>query len=372
MTQAFALFLDAYRDLNSRKLFWIVLILSTIVAASFGALGLTSNGVEVFAWKIPSEYLNNQWITPADFYNFIFDFYGIGFWLTWVATILALVSTGGLFPDFLAAGAVDLYLSKPIGRLRLFATKYVFGLLFVAVQIVCFCTACFLVIGIRGSVWEPGLFMAVPLVVLFFSYIFCVCVLLGVWTRSTIAAVMLTLLFWVGVWGVHKAEVSFLAFKIISENHAARVDRQISATQEMLAHAQQSAATQPTTRATRSAELLEADLQEEQTERAGISTAFGTVHEFLYAAMLVLPKTNDTIDMLDRKLIDFAHLQRVAHAQDQNSDNNPDSFGGNREDSKAFNAELRKRTGTWAIGTSLIFEAVVLGLAAWIFCRRDY
>ena len=34
---------------------------------------------------------------------------------------------------------------------------------------------------------------AVPLVVCFFSYLFSVCVLLGVWTRSTVAAILLTI-----------------------------------------------------------------------------------------------------------------------------------------------------------------------------------
>jgi hypothetical protein len=31
-----------------------------------------------------------------------------------------------------------------------------------------------------------------------------------------------------------------------------------------------------------------------------------------------------------------------------------------------------QRTATWTLGTSIGFEAVVLSLAAWLFCRRDY
>ena len=30
------------------------------------------------------------------------------------------------------------------------------------------------------------------------------------------------------------------------------------------------------------------------------------------------------------------------------------------------------RSTLWIIGSSLLFEAAVLGVAAWIFCRRDY
>jgi hypothetical protein len=33
---------------------------------------------------------------------------------------------------------------------------------------------------------------------------------------------------------------------------------------------------------------------------------------------------------------------------------------------------LRQRSAGWILGTSCGFEAVVLGLSAWLFCRRDY
>ncbi len=183
MSQTLALIWDAYRDLNSRRMFWIVLILSTLVAGSFAAIGLTSTGFKIFYWELHSPILNSKEMAPGDFYKSIFLNYGIGFWLTWLATVLALISTASLFPDFLAGGAVDLYLSKPISRLRLFLTKYLCGLLFVALQIGCFCAASFAVIGLRGRAWEPGIFLAVPIVLLFFSYLFCFCVLIGVWTH---------------------------------------------------------------------------------------------------------------------------------------------------------------------------------------------
>jgi ABC-type transport system involved in multi-copper enzyme maturation permease subunit len=371
MNQTLALFLDAYRDLNSRKLFWIVLILSALVAGSFALVGLTPTGFQIMKWNIPSEYLNSGYISPADFYNVIFDWYGIGLWLTWAATILALVSTGGLFPDFIATGAVDLYLSKPISRLRLFVTKYLFGLLFVAVQIVCFCGASFLVIGFRGGVWEPGLFIAVPLVVLFFSYLFCVCVFLGVWTRSTIAAVLLTILFWLALWGVHKTENVLLMFKISAENQVARQDRQIDNTQKALAHARTVASTRPTTRYSEEVKSLESQLERQQENRGSVPSALIVTHQLFYETLTVLPKTNDTIDLMDRQLVNLAHLQHVAETQ-QDSANQNSSQVGNPEDAKAFNKEMAKRTTGWIIGTSLTFEFIVISLAAWVFCRRDY
>ena len=69
-----------------------------------------------------------------------------------------------IFPDFVDRGSIDLMLSKPIGRTRLFFTKFLTGLLFAGLQVTVFTLASFLVIGLRGGDWEPWIFIAVPLV----------------------------------------------------------------------------------------------------------------------------------------------------------------------------------------------------------------
>ena len=76
----------------------------------------------------------------------------------------------------MTAGSIDLFVQKLICLVGLFFTEYLAGLLFAALQVTIFTAACFLVIGPRGPVWEPGLFLAVPIVVCFFSYLFSVCV----------------------------------------------------------------------------------------------------------------------------------------------------------------------------------------------------
>jgi hypothetical protein len=37
-----------------------------------------------------------------------------------------------------------------------------------------------------------------------------------------------------------------------------------------------------------------------------------------------------------------------------------------------FQQEVNSRSWGWIVGTSVGFECVMLALAAWIFCRRDY
>ena len=40
-TQTSAMFLDAYRDLHSKKLFWITLVLSLVIVLGFAVVGLS-------------------------------------------------------------------------------------------------------------------------------------------------------------------------------------------------------------------------------------------------------------------------------------------------------------------------------------------
>ncbi len=227
-------------------------------------------------------------------------------------------------------------------------------------------------IGLRGGAWEPGIFIAVPIVLLFFSYLFCFCVLIGVSSRSTVAAVLLTLLFWVGIWGVHTAEVILLTFQLTEESTAAHLDSQIQSKQELLTHWQRAAATQPTTRNSDYVKMYSTELKSDRDKRAEMHGTFVAWHQALFDVETILPKTNATVELLDRTLIRSARLQGVSRDNEDNSRNSGVDLNNNPVPIGKLNAILRSRTAGWIIGTSLAFEGIVLALAAWIFCRRDY
>ena len=67
--------------------------------------------------------MNSSVFPAGEFYKRLFVSIGIEIWLAWIALILALASTAGIFPDLMTAGSIDLFVSKPIGRLRLFLTE---------------------------------------------------------------------------------------------------------------------------------------------------------------------------------------------------------------------------------------------------------
>jgi ABC-type transport system involved in multi-copper enzyme maturation permease subunit len=355
MTQTWAIFMEAYRNLNSKKLFWMVLILSGLVVVGFACVGINEKGVKIAIWQLDSDAVNTKHIPPDEFYKSIFVQIGISVWLSWLATILALISTAGIFPDLLTSGSIDLLISKPIGRLRLFLTEYMAGLLFVALQVTIFSMASFLVLGLRGGAWEPGLFLAVPLVVCFFSYLFSVCVLLGVVTRSTVASLLLTLMFWFLVWAIGATENSLLMFKTMQQEG---VDfAAIQAEQANKKSKEHDAGDKPVLSKPADNKAVSGANGSQDTKALDIA------HRIVYDIKTVLPKTTETIGLLERWLIQLARLDQP--------DRGPQTQRMQEAQQKLIEI-LHGRSIAWIVGTSLGFEAVVLFLAAWVFCRRDY
>ncbi len=391
MTQTVAVFVDAYRSLNAKRLFWVVLVFSGLVVGAFALVGINKDGLKIAIWQFDNRFFNTRLIAPAEFYKLIFVNIGIGLWLSWIASILALISTAGIFPDLITSGSIDLLCSKPIGRLRLFVTQYAAGLLFVTLQVTIFCVASFLILGLRGGEWKPGLFVAVPVMVCFFSYLFSVCVFFGVLTRSTLVALLLTLLFWFGVYLLSAGEQALLMFRTMEEEKVAWVDMQ----QPPVRPAPENNAPVPVNdgsddaprkkgrvlRALRVALVKglteKGDPQQGSNDKSDVAATdtdepdgFSTLafaHEIVYGIKTVLPKTGETISLLERELISRAELSRHPGARGP----------GGRSEKQVRVAEklqttLRSRSIAWIVGTSLIFELVVLAAAAWVFCRRDY
>ena len=349
MTQTWAIFVESYRSLNAKKLFWFVLALSALAVLAFAGLGINPDGLKILIWQWDSKTFNSQSFPPADFYKIMFVHFGIGFWLSWLAAILALVSTAGIFPDLIASGSIDLVVSKPIGRLRLFATQYAAGLLFVALQVTVFSMASFLVLGCRGGVWEPGLFLAVPLVVCFFSYLFSVCVLLGLLTRSTVASLLLTLLFWFVVFLFGTAEQTLLMFETMGQHEVSWNDLQAESQNRGNGRLQGPAE--------------EETPEEEPGAKKNDPRWIERAHDAAYVVKTILPKTQETVGLLERWLIDVADLPDPPGPQP-----NPRMLDVQMEVVET----IRGRSVAWVVGTSLMFETVILAFGAFIFCRRDF
>jgi ABC-type transport system involved in multi-copper enzyme maturation permease subunit len=369
LTQTLAIFHDAYRELNAKKMFWIVLAISGLVVVAFAGIGITTAGdVTIFGMHTPFDAEGN----PGDYYKSIFLAFGVSFWLSFIASALALISTASIFPDFISGGSIDLYLSKPLSRFRLFITKYAAGLLFVALQVFVFSLACFLVIGLRGSSWEPRIFLAVPLVVCFFSYLFAICAFFGVVTRSTLAAILLTVLACFIFFLVDRGEVTLLLFKTATENKQMATGKTLKVVNGQIASIEKQPAEFQKEREEQLTSLRSQRTELEREQSQNNPSTLAKWHRILLNAKTVLPKTRETTDLLERNLLSTDPLDRMADEDDHRNGRRRRNEPFQVEDIKQVGKEMKSRPVSWIIGTSLAFEAIVLLLAAWVFCRRDY
>jgi ABC-type transport system involved in multi-copper enzyme maturation permease subunit len=397
MNQTLGLLLDAYRELNAKKLFWITLVLTGLLIGAFALVGVNDRGITLVGATFPMP-------SPIFVYKSVFSFVMVGLWAKWAALILALVSTASIFPDLIAGGSIDLYLSKPIGRWRLFLTKYATGLLFTALQVSVFAMGCFIVFGLRAHEWRPSLFLTVPLVLLLYSYLFCFCTLIGVMTRSTIAAILVTVLFWAICFGINTAEVGLFTARTLIAAQARAYDRQVRQADDELRDIKTNHSIinvfgirEQRLRDRRDRELEQADDARHTLDKL---TLF---HRIAYGVATVIPKTGETVDLLDRELFSDADLlearsqqsgstpmdpppNRYRRATTTPSTNPAEALAQEQEDARdreerrqvvqetteEAQRAARGRSVPWIIGTSLVFEAVIVGWAGWIFCRRDY
>ncbi len=386
LAQTKALFIDAYHELNAKKLFWITLVLSGLVVALMGALGIDEEGVSFLWWRMSWLPMNSTLMPKEVFYTLMFSNLGIGIWLSWIATILALVSTAGIVPDLIAGGTIESVLSKPISRVRLLSTKLATGLLFVALQVGVFSLGAFLVFGLRAGVWNFGLFLAIPIVVLFYSYLFSVCALLGMITRSTVASLLLTMLLWGCLFVVNMGDGLMLMFtenqRLVVEKREQRIELMESNTVKLLSiqeHGSAEAAAEAGYTPT-SDEVLAQNpfLAGQLTKLESDAETLGDL-EFWTGIVIgvktALPKTGETVELLERHLVDPADLNFAQNNGDESfdlADPEQDIVVDDDELSERIAQRLRERSIWWIVGTSVLFEIVVLGLTTVIFVRRDF
>jgi ABC-type transport system involved in multi-copper enzyme maturation permease subunit len=110
--------------------------------------------------------------------------------------LMTLVWTAGFLPSFLAPSAASVLLAKPVSRRRLLLVKYAGVLTFVGFQVVLFVLLTWLALGGRTGVWDRSYLWCMPLLLLQFAIFYSVSVLLAVTTRSTVACVFGSVLFW--------------------------------------------------------------------------------------------------------------------------------------------------------------------------------
>jgi len=401
MTAILAILRESWLFLRSEMLFKVVMGLNILVIVAYASISFDDTGVSLFfgITHVDSDFVRAGTQFSPTLYLGIYSAFIVNFWLAWAASILALISTSSIFPSFLSTGSVELVLSRPTSRTTIFLTKYCGGLIFVMLQVGVFTLGAFLGAGWRVGEWDPAIFLAIPLITLFYSYLFCVNVLVGVITRSTLVALLATLLFWFGTFGIRTADDLVHRYAVVTETI---VERTSSRVEELKREHDNAIAAGNQKDADDAAHWL-AGPQEELDKAQSTLNQLRPWATTMDALRVVMPETARTIGLLHRELerdkdLTLQDLMTGRAFEDFEDEPQPDEFdeywnsdpdeaddddSHRRKRHRAFNRAERDATDAMAkrenaipawkiIGKSVIFEIVVLIIAIWIFRRRDF
>lgn len=138
----------------------------------------------------------------------------------WVAgaigLILALVWTAAFLPEFLQPSHAAVLFAKPIPRWTLLVGKYLGVTSFVAFQALLFVGCTWAALGLRTGFWLPGYLLAVPILVFHFAIVYSFSAFLAVCTRSTVACVFGSILFWFICYGMNYGRHAATAMPALS------------------------------------------------------------------------------------------------------------------------------------------------------------
>ena len=141
-----------------------------------------------------------------------------------VALLIGLIITSFFIPNMLRKGSVDLLISKPIGRSQLLIYKYIGGLTFVFLVTTFTVGGIWLVIALRSGFWDPSFLAVIPILTFTFAIVYAMSTLVAVFTRSAIAAMILSIGFMLFLYIVGQVKT---IFDVIRIGRAVRADARV-------------------------------------------------------------------------------------------------------------------------------------------------
>jgi ABC-type transport system involved in multi-copper enzyme maturation permease subunit len=109
-----------------------------------------------------------------------------------VGTFLAIFATAHLVPRLMEKGTVDLYLSRPVGRVPLLLSRYLGGVLLSASNLVYLLGSMWLLVVWKTHLVHPRFFLAAGLILFGIAALLAFAFLVGTLTSSTAVSIMAT------------------------------------------------------------------------------------------------------------------------------------------------------------------------------------
>jgi ABC-2 type transport system permease protein len=107
-----------------------------------------------------------------------------------LCTFLAIFATAHLVPRMQEKGTVDLYLSRPVSRVKLLLSRYVAGLILSGTNVFYLITSIWLIVMWKTHVFHPRFFLGGLLIMFVIAVLLAFAFLIGVVTSSTAVSIM--------------------------------------------------------------------------------------------------------------------------------------------------------------------------------------
>lgn len=201
-----ALLLDAYYQVLDNVFFRVLAVIVVLIVLLSFLVAFSDQGIELFfGWStityaelfasvgadvegIPPSRIKGEFIKGL---QQVFVRQGAGLF----GVILCIAATAFFVPRMLEKGSADIVFSKPLSRLGLLVSRYLAGVLFVALL------ATLLIGGLYLSIWicsgynDPGFLWSIPTLIYLFALIHSVSTLIAVLSRSTVSSILVAILF---------------------------------------------------------------------------------------------------------------------------------------------------------------------------------
>jgi len=130
-----------------------------------------------------------------------------------LALLISIIITSFFIPNMMRKGSIDLLVSKPIGRAQLLIYKFIGGLTFIFLLSTITIGGVWLAIAVRSGYWDPRFLVVIPVLTFTFAILYSVSTMVAVFTRSPIAAMIVTVGFAVFLYIVGTVKTMFDGFK---------------------------------------------------------------------------------------------------------------------------------------------------------------
>jgi ABC-2 type transport system permease protein len=115
---------------------------------------------------------------------------GFSVFLYFLCTFLAIFATAHLVPRMQEKGTIDLYLARPVSRVRLLLSRYVAGLILAGSNVIYLMGSIWAIVAWKTGVMNPRFLLAGSIIFLIIAVLLAFAFLVGVFTSSTAVSIM--------------------------------------------------------------------------------------------------------------------------------------------------------------------------------------